>query len=146
MSCGVGHRQSLDPMLLWLRCRPAATAPVGPLAWELPHAAGTALQGEDQKKKKGCLKCLGAFRLLPEMRTLFCQLSPGASLVQEPSFSRLPRVTQIPSPNHAILLGSERPWTHAEYNCAAIHTHSRKRTACELKFLAASGGSKMSSN
>ena len=94
-----------------------------------------------KKKKKGCLKCLGAFRLLPEMRTLFCQLSPGASLVQEPSFSRLPRVTQIPSPNRAILLGSERPWTHAEYNCAAVHTHSRKWTACELKFLAASGGS-----
>ena len=27
-SCGVGHRHSLDPMLLWLWCRPAAAAPI----------------------------------------------------------------------------------------------------------------------
>ena len=29
----VGYK---DPVLLWLWCRPAAAAPVGPLAWE-PH-------------------------------------------------------------------------------------------------------------
>ena len=28
MSCGVGGRGSLDPALLWLWCRPAATAPI----------------------------------------------------------------------------------------------------------------------
>ena len=33
--------------LLWLWCRPAATAPNGPLTWKLPYAAGAAL-----KKKK----------------------------------------------------------------------------------------------
>ena len=32
----VGHRRSLDSMLLWLWCRPAATAPIEPLAWEPP--------------------------------------------------------------------------------------------------------------
>ena len=47
MSCGVGHRRSLDPALLWLWHRPAAVAPIGPLAWELPYAMGVAL-----KKKK----------------------------------------------------------------------------------------------
>ena len=26
VSCGVGHRHGLDPVLLWLWCRPAATA------------------------------------------------------------------------------------------------------------------------
>ena len=39
MSCGVGHRCGLDPVMLWLWCRPASIAPVGPLAWEPPHAA-----------------------------------------------------------------------------------------------------------
>jgi len=36
MSCGVGHRCSSDLVLLWLWCRPAATAPIRPLAWEPP--------------------------------------------------------------------------------------------------------------
>ena len=48
MSCGVGHRLDSDPVLLWLRCRPAAVAPIQPLAQELPHAMGMALK----KKKK----------------------------------------------------------------------------------------------
>ena len=29
-----------DPILLWLRCRPGATALIGPLAWELSYAVG----------------------------------------------------------------------------------------------------------
>ena len=40
MSCGVGHRRGSDPVLLWLWGRLAAAAPVGPLAWEPPYAAG----------------------------------------------------------------------------------------------------------
>ena len=36
MSCGVGLRHSLDPKLLWLWHRPAATVPIGPLAWDPP--------------------------------------------------------------------------------------------------------------
>ena len=35
MSCGIGRRLNLDPVLLWLWCRPAAAAPICPLAWEL---------------------------------------------------------------------------------------------------------------
>ena len=50
MSCDMGHRRGSDPMLLWLWRRPAATAPVQPLAWELPYARGLALK--DKKKKK----------------------------------------------------------------------------------------------
>ena len=42
--CGVGHRRSSDPVLLWLWCRPAAIAPIGPLAWEPPCAVGAALK------------------------------------------------------------------------------------------------------
>ena len=51
MSCGVGHRRDLDPLLLWLWRRPAATAPIGPLAWEPPYAVGVALKKQKDKKK-----------------------------------------------------------------------------------------------
>ena len=51
MSCGVGHRRGLDPMLLWLWCRLAAAAPIRPLAWEPPYAVGVALK--DKTKQKG---------------------------------------------------------------------------------------------
>jgi len=34
----------MDPELLWLWCRPAATALIQPLAWEPPYAAGAALE------------------------------------------------------------------------------------------------------
>ena len=40
VSCGVGRRRHLDPALLWLWCRSAATAPIGPVAWEPPYATG----------------------------------------------------------------------------------------------------------
>jgi len=44
VSCGVGHRNDLDPTLLWLWGRPAATAPIRPTAWEPPYAMGAALE------------------------------------------------------------------------------------------------------
>ena len=49
MSCDVGRRHGSDPALLWLWCRPAAVAPIGPQAWEPPYAVGAALKR--QKKK-----------------------------------------------------------------------------------------------
>ena len=42
VSCGVGHRCSLDLVLLWRR--PAATAPIRRLTWELPCAMHVALK------------------------------------------------------------------------------------------------------
>ena len=44
MSSGVGRRHRSDPMLLWLWCRPAATAPLQPLAWKPPYATSVALK------------------------------------------------------------------------------------------------------
>ena len=60
MSCGVGCRRGSDPALLWLWRRPVATAPIQPLAWEPPYAAGAAQEiatittttTKDQKDKK----------------------------------------------------------------------------------------------
>ena len=52
MSCGVVCRCSSDPtslwLWLWLWHRLAAAAPIRPLAWEPPYAAGAALK----RKKK----------------------------------------------------------------------------------------------
>ena len=45
-------RRGLDPALLWLWCRPAAAAPIRPLAWKLPNAMGAALERKKKKKKK----------------------------------------------------------------------------------------------
>ena len=38
-----------DLALLWLMCRPAATAPVGLLAWETPYTLSAALKKKDKK-------------------------------------------------------------------------------------------------
>ena len=51
MNCGVGHRYGLDLALLWPWHRLAATAPIRPLAWEPPYAAGAALKRQKDKKK-----------------------------------------------------------------------------------------------
>ena len=48
-----GHAQGVkDPTWLGLGCRPAATALIRPLAWELPCAVGTAMKKRGKKKKK----------------------------------------------------------------------------------------------
>ena len=51
MRCGGGRRRGSDLVLLWLWCRSAAIAPIQPLAWELPYAAGGALNSKKKKKK-----------------------------------------------------------------------------------------------
>ena len=49
MNCGIGRKCGPDPVLLWLWCRPAAAAPIQPVACEPPYAVGMALK---RKKKK----------------------------------------------------------------------------------------------
>ena len=46
MSCGVGLKLVSDSALLWLWLwsRPAAVAPIQPLAWELPYSSGAAIK------------------------------------------------------------------------------------------------------
>ena len=40
LRCCLGHKRGLDLALLWLWHRLAVAALIGPLAWELPYAAG----------------------------------------------------------------------------------------------------------
>ena len=48
----MGCRRGSDPALLWLWCRPAAIAPIRPLAWEPPSAPEAALEMAKRQKKK----------------------------------------------------------------------------------------------
>ena len=50
MSCGAVHRLGWDSALLWLRCRPASTAPIQLLAWEPPYAVGVALKKKRERQ------------------------------------------------------------------------------------------------
>ena len=52
MSGDVGRRRGWDLALLWLWHRPAATVPIGPLAWEPPYAEGAAQEMAKRQKKK----------------------------------------------------------------------------------------------
>ena len=50
VSCGLGRRHGLDPALLWLWRRLVATAPIRPLGWEPPYAAGAAQEIAKRQK------------------------------------------------------------------------------------------------
>ena len=52
MNWGVDHGLGVDPLLLWLWCRPAAVALIQSLAWDLPYAIGAALKRKRKKKKE----------------------------------------------------------------------------------------------
>ena len=55
MSCDVGHRYGSDLAWLWWWHRLAATALIGPLAWEPPYVASVALKRPKTKKKAHAL-------------------------------------------------------------------------------------------
>jgi len=78
VSCGVGHRYGSDLALLWLWHRPAATAPIRPLAWEPPYAAGVA-----PKRQKDIIVII--------IIIIIISISHGLKL------SHLPLVSAIPS-------------------------------------------------
>ena len=52
MSYGVGCRHSSDLALLWLWRGPEATAPIRPLAQELPYATDVALKSQKKFSDK----------------------------------------------------------------------------------------------
>ena len=64
MSCGVACRHGPDPALLCLWHMLVATAPIRPLAWEPPYAAGVALEKTKRKEKKRKKKKQAFFEFL----------------------------------------------------------------------------------
>ena len=81
MNCGVGRGHGSDPALLWVWYRPAAIAPVGPLAWEPPYAMGAALKRPKKINFDSHLfyfKTLGGIALIGYSKTLI--ILPRVSL------------------------------------------------------------------
>ena len=90
MSCSVGCPCGLDLALVWqlLWCRPAAAAPIWPLAWDLPYAAEAAVK---RKKKKsgiqtdaaiGVMYCFLLYHVV--QRALGLPEAPPTKLAGEP--------------------------------------------------------------
>ena len=52
MSCGVDLGGGRIIKKLWLWCRPAATALIQPIVWDLPYAARVALKKQTNKQTK----------------------------------------------------------------------------------------------
>ena len=71
MSCGVGRRLSLDPVLLWLWRRLAAVALLRPLAWKPPYAVGVALKRQKRKKEEKDLQGIILVNMLASPRLAF---------------------------------------------------------------------------
>ena len=97
MSCGVGHSCGLDPAWLWLWRRPAAAAPIWPLAWELPYAV------DGPKKKR-----YSAF--LAQMSPFWCPLpvtSPSWQGNQDSDFC-----------NHSLAFFYSFPLKYSSFNTA----------------------------
>ena len=73
MSCGVGRRHSSDPCC----CGPAATTPIGPLAWELLYAVGVGLKIQKRLKK---ILHMNIYRNIIHSCQPVCELEPHQCL------------------------------------------------------------------
>ena len=125
----MGGRRGSDLVLLrlWLWCGPAATALIGPLAWEPPYATGEALekterQKKKKKKKKDCLqtfthlfrydwfklsfpKCLALEHIISEKK----RICPGNHEVKSSKLVVTPLVSLLASLFYIILKISLHP-------------------------------------
>ena len=97
----ISYRCVSDLALLWLWCRPAAVALVGPLAWESPNATDEALK--KREKKNFCLApslnyilhslCHPALREKEKMCPLFYQNRIPCFRLDTPMGSSLLRIS-----------------------------------------------------
>ena len=95
VSCGVGHRFFSDPLLLWLWCRPVATALIVPLAWEPPYAAGAALKRQERKKESS-----PSFAESAQLSGAGVSVTPSSAPFAEAGYPRHPRL-QVTSSAHS---------------------------------------------
>ena len=91
----------LDLVLLW--CRPLATAPIPPLAWEPQYAAGVALKKQKKKKKSKKKKKKQRKKLMQGREEI---------------------LTEVPSKRKPEGLPSDEGWTDVrwEWGCALMET------------------------
>ena len=77
-------RSSSDSSLLWLWCRPAAIAPVQPLAWEPPYVTTSAglkrQQTNKQTNKNPLINCLVSWALEYSFSGVYLALSFTSSI------------------------------------------------------------------
>ena len=78
-SCRVGTSYGSDPVLLQLWCRPAAAAPIQPLAWELPYAAYVAVKRPKRKKNMPTTSFLQKSLILKQFPCFYNTIVKGKS-------------------------------------------------------------------
>ena len=81
---------SLNGLRIWcwceLWCRPAAAAPIQPLAWELPYAVGVALKSKKRKRKLpwliivNLLKTNDIKKILESIQKMTCHIQGNNNL------------------------------------------------------------------
>ena len=107
MSCGVGRRHGSDLVLLWLWRRPAATATIGPLAWELPYPVGSALE----RTKYIYIYMYVCIYLLPTVLVGYRSSHARVQIGAEAAAAAFATATGMPNPSHICKLCS-RLWQH----------------------------------
>ena len=83
VSYGVGCRYGLDLSLLWLWCRPVATAPIQPLYWDPSCAIGAAIKRKKRKKGNGGAEKSCVFDDISEQLHRYRQSPPSNLLINE---------------------------------------------------------------
>ena len=86
MSCSVGRRRGSDPTLLWLQCRPAAVALIGPLAWEPPYAAGFLPKKTKRRRRRRRSRSSGFHQCTAGREGHCCPMAEGPEILE----SRVP--------------------------------------------------------
>ena len=80
----------LGPSLLWMWCRPAATAPIGPFTWELPYAAGVALKRKKINKEGMGVPTIAQWVKNPTAAAWLlwrCRFNPPGQMVKRSCFA-----------------------------------------------------------
>ena len=89
MSCGVGHRYGLDPVLLRLSLWLTVEALIGPLAWKLPYATGVALKRKKKIREFPCGSVVKDLALSPQWlgSLLWCGFNPQLRNFRMPRYN-----------------------------------------------------------
>ena len=133
MSCGVGHIWGSDLVLRWLWCRPAAAAPIGPLAWEPPYAVDAALKGLKKKKNKEKRKNKSRSTKTPSLPCFpcsatgfLCANSTDGSTNPLPHPHTSSCKEELPVTPPCFSAASTQPWKAQSHTCMHVspsHSH-----------------------